>query len=165
MTDESAEILFQLFLREAIVGSSGMGRKIHSLTMSIQHFLVSGTPSVPLCSVCTVTPAPTSWYLVHRQFLPAAFVSLPLRPPPGISYTVSSFLQHLYRYPFAHLLVSRTPSVPSCSVCIVTPSPTSWYLVHRQFLPAPTRRSSSLTTTNLRGPTLLCSDDGSPLRS
>ena len=38
MRDDSAEILFQSFLQEALVGSSGMGRDIHSLILFIQHF-------------------------------------------------------------------------------------------------------------------------------
>ena len=38
MRDDSAEILFQSSLQEAIFSSSGMGRDVHSL-MSIQHFL------------------------------------------------------------------------------------------------------------------------------
>ena len=37
--DDSAEILFQSFLQEAVVNSSGMARDVHSLMMSIQHFL------------------------------------------------------------------------------------------------------------------------------
>ena len=36
--DDSAEIDFQSFLREALVSRSGMGRDVHSLTLSIQHF-------------------------------------------------------------------------------------------------------------------------------
>ena len=39
MSDDSAEIILQSFLQEAIVNSSGMGREVHSLTLSIQHFL------------------------------------------------------------------------------------------------------------------------------
>ena len=39
MTDDSAEILLQSFLQEATVSSSGMGQDVHSLTLSIQHFL------------------------------------------------------------------------------------------------------------------------------
>ena len=37
--DDSAEILFQRFLQEANVSSSGMGRDVHSLMLSIQHLL------------------------------------------------------------------------------------------------------------------------------
>ena len=37
--DDSAETLLQSFRQEAIVSSSGMGRDVHSLTLSIQHFL------------------------------------------------------------------------------------------------------------------------------
>ena len=39
MKDDSAEILFQSFLQEVLVSSSGMGRDVHSLLLSIQHFL------------------------------------------------------------------------------------------------------------------------------
>ena len=38
MTDDSAEILFQSFLQEALVSSSSMSRDVHSLMLSIQHF-------------------------------------------------------------------------------------------------------------------------------
>ena len=39
--DDSAEILLQFFflLQEALVNSSGTGRDVHSLMLSIQHFL------------------------------------------------------------------------------------------------------------------------------
>ena len=37
--DDVTEILFQSFLQEALVRSFGMGRDVHSLTLSIQHFL------------------------------------------------------------------------------------------------------------------------------
>ena len=39
MMDDSAEILFQSFLQEALVSSSGMGKDVHFLMLSIQHFL------------------------------------------------------------------------------------------------------------------------------
>ena len=39
MRDDSAEILFQSFLHEALVNRSGMGRDIHCLMLSSQHFL------------------------------------------------------------------------------------------------------------------------------
>ena len=39
MRDDSAEILFQSFLWEALVSSSGMGRDVHTLMLSIQHLL------------------------------------------------------------------------------------------------------------------------------
>ena len=38
-SNEPGKILFRCFLRKATVGSSGMGRNVHSLTLSIQHFL------------------------------------------------------------------------------------------------------------------------------
>ena len=39
MRDDSAEILFQSFLQEALVSSSGMGKYVRSLMWPIQHFL------------------------------------------------------------------------------------------------------------------------------
>ena len=36
MSDDSVEITFRCFLQEAFVRSSGMGRDVHSLTLSIQ---------------------------------------------------------------------------------------------------------------------------------
>ena len=38
MMDDSAEILFQSFLLEVLVSGSGMGRDVHSLMSSIQHW-------------------------------------------------------------------------------------------------------------------------------
>ena len=37
--DDSAEILFQSFLQEAVVNSYGMGWDVHFLTLSIQRFM------------------------------------------------------------------------------------------------------------------------------
>ena len=37
--DDSPEILFQSFMQEALVRNSGVGRNVHSLMLSIQHFL------------------------------------------------------------------------------------------------------------------------------
>ena len=37
--DNLTEILSQAFLHEALVSNSGMGRDVHSLMLSIQHFL------------------------------------------------------------------------------------------------------------------------------
>ena len=39
MIDDSAEALFQSFQKGAVVSSFGMGRDVHSLMLSIQHFL------------------------------------------------------------------------------------------------------------------------------
>ena len=39
MRDDSAEIVFQPFLHGALLSSSGTGRDVHSLLLSIQHFL------------------------------------------------------------------------------------------------------------------------------
>ena len=37
--DDPAEVFFQSFLLEALVNSSGMSRNVHSLKLSIQHFV------------------------------------------------------------------------------------------------------------------------------
>ena len=42
MKDDSTEILFQSFLREAIMSSSSIGRAAHSLMLSIQNFPLLG---------------------------------------------------------------------------------------------------------------------------
>ena len=39
MRGNSAEILFRFFLQEVIVSSSGIGKDVHSLVLSIQYFL------------------------------------------------------------------------------------------------------------------------------
>ena len=39
MRTDSTEILFQSFLHEALVSSSGKGREVHSLMLSTLHFL------------------------------------------------------------------------------------------------------------------------------
>ena len=39
MWDDSAEILFQSFLQEALVSSSSMGKYVHSLMLTTHHFL------------------------------------------------------------------------------------------------------------------------------
>ena len=56
MKDDSVEILFQSFLQEGLLSSSGMGRdvhsgmgwNVHSLMLSIQHFLWMDTPKSTL---------------------------------------------------------------------------------------------------------------------
>ena len=52
MKDDSAEILFQSFLQEALVSSSGIGRDVHSLMWSIQHIFCRPT----------VQGAPEGWF-------------------------------------------------------------------------------------------------------
>ena len=71
MRDDSAEIFFQSFMQEALVSSSGMGRDVHSLMMSIQHFLLPSTASPILLGalkdglgeavVACDTPAPSKF--------------------------------------------------------------------------------------------------------
>ena len=50
MRDDSVEILFQSLLHEALVSSSGMGRDVQPLMLSIQHFLCR-PPQFPLSKV------------------------------------------------------------------------------------------------------------------
>ena len=71
MRDDSAEIFFQSFMQEALVSSSGMGRDVHSLMMSIHHFLLPSTASPILLGalkdglgeavVACDTPAPSKF--------------------------------------------------------------------------------------------------------
>ena len=91
MTEISAEILFQSFLQEAIVSSSGMGRNVHSLMMSIQHFLCRPRrrPRVSIYPAChlerlTAVPLDGAVYVcVSRSLsLCAHFFSLLLSPVP-----------------------------------------------------------------------------------
>ena len=60
MTDDSAEILLQSFLQEATVSSSGMGQDVHSLTLSIQHFL---------CQPQHRPPSKVPWEMVLERLL------------------------------------------------------------------------------------------------
>ena len=48
MTDYTAEIFFHSFLQKALVSSSGMGRDVHTLMLSIQQF--------PLPTTVTMMP-------------------------------------------------------------------------------------------------------------
>ena len=54
MRDDSAEILVQSFLREAIVSSSGMDREVHSLTSSHPAFALSTAASSTLLGAMKV---------------------------------------------------------------------------------------------------------------
>ena len=60
MRDDSAEILFQSFLQEALVSRSGMGRDIHSLTLPTQHFL---------CRPQHRSPTKVPWRMVLERLL------------------------------------------------------------------------------------------------
>ena len=48
MSDDSAVILFQSFLQEALVTSSGMDMDVHSWMLSTQHFLCRPRRRPPL---------------------------------------------------------------------------------------------------------------------
>ena len=49
MRDDSAEILFQSFLQETLMSSSGMGRDVHSLMLSIRHLSMAILLSARFC--------------------------------------------------------------------------------------------------------------------
>ena len=52
MKEDSVEILFQSFLQEALVSSSGMGRNVHSLMLSwIQFLLTMASPMLQVGDV------------------------------------------------------------------------------------------------------------------
>ena len=58
ITDDSAEILFQSFLQETIVSSSGMSREVHSFMSSIQRFL---------CWLQCCQPSKVSWRMLLER--------------------------------------------------------------------------------------------------
>ena len=58
ITDDSGEILIQSFLQEAIVSSSSIGRDVHSLTLSIKHFL---------CQPQCCPPSKVPWRMVLKR--------------------------------------------------------------------------------------------------
>ena len=70
--DNSAEIVFQSFLQKALVSSSGMSKDVHSLMLSIQHFLCW-----PLCHPSSRVPSRMvlerlSWHVTcpnHASFI------------------------------------------------------------------------------------------------
>ena len=54
MRDDSAEILFQFFLQEALASSSGMGRDVHSLMLFIQLLLYERPiTEITIVTLCT----------------------------------------------------------------------------------------------------------------
>ena len=63
--DDSAEILFQSSLREAIVSSSGMDRDVLSLTLSIQHFLCRPRRRPPSKVPWRMTMERLSWRVTY----------------------------------------------------------------------------------------------------
>ena len=48
MPDDSAEIVFQSVLQDAVVSCCAMSEDVHSLTLSIQHFLCRPRRRPPL---------------------------------------------------------------------------------------------------------------------
>ena len=69
--DDSVVVLFQSFLREAIISSSGMGRDVHSLALSIQHFL---------CRPRRRPPSKVPWRLVLERLSWRVTCSLSFSP-------------------------------------------------------------------------------------
>ena len=58
ISDDSVEITLQSVLQEALVSSSGMGRDVHSLMLSIQHFF---------CRPRRRPPSDVSWRMVLER--------------------------------------------------------------------------------------------------
>ena len=130
MRVNSAEILFQSFLQETLVSSSGVGRDVPSLMLSIWHFLCKSlfTP----CSLCvhfmfTVCSLPVHFVFiscslcVHSLFtkcsLHAHYVLTPYSLCVHSMFTMCSLHAH---YVFTHLsLLSST--MPRVEVFIGEP--------------------------------------------
>ena len=71
--DDSAKILFQFFLQEVIVSSSGMGSAVHSLMLSIKHFL---------CRPRRRPPSKVPWRMVLEKAAVAHDMSETCKFPP-----------------------------------------------------------------------------------
>ena len=63
--DDSAEILFKSFLREATVSSSDMDRDVRCLMLSIQHFL--GWTSLPMPELLTRASCRKDWKRISAE--------------------------------------------------------------------------------------------------
>ena len=61
MGHDSAEILFRSFLQEAIVSDSGMGKDVHSLMLSFQHFFCRSRRHPPSKVPRTMVLKTLSW--------------------------------------------------------------------------------------------------------
>ena len=83
--DASAEILFRSFLHKAVVSSSGMGRDVHSLLLSIHHFLCRPRRRLPSNvprrmdlerqSWRATCPSHANMYIFIKFIMPSQFVS------------------------------------------------------------------------------------------
>ena len=115
MRANSEKILFQSFLKEAIVSSSGMGREVHSLTLSTKHFLCQSwycpSSKVPwrmfgeAVVVCDIDSCQKRFLWTHKE--------VDLAPHPVIAlcskYEIHrSFLRHLVSKPW--ILFSESSS-------------------------------------------------------
>ena len=72
MKDDSAEIFFQYFLHEALGNSPGTGRDVHSLMLSIQHFL---------CHPRHCPPSMVPWRMVSGEAVVACDMPEPCKFP------------------------------------------------------------------------------------
>ena len=67
MREDSAENLFQSFLQVALVCSSGMGRDVHSLMLSIQHFLFRPQRRQPSTVSWRMVSEKLSWRVTYQN--------------------------------------------------------------------------------------------------
>ena len=81
--DNSAEILFQSFLLEALVSRYGMSRYVHSLMLSIQHFLRQPWHHPPSKMPWRMVLERLSWH-VNAQTMP---VSVSWQSPASFLWT------------------------------------------------------------------------------
>ena len=77
MRNDSAEILSQSSLQKAIEDSSNMGKDVHSLTLTIQHFLCR--PRRPLPSEDALVDGFTKAVMARDMPEPCEFQSLASR--------------------------------------------------------------------------------------
>ena len=100
MRDDSAQILFQSFLQEALVSSSGIGRDVHFLMLSIQLFL---------CRPRRRPPSKVSWRMVLER------LSGRVTCPNHASFLLLTGARTGSCGPTRELILFRTQSLVLCS--------------------------------------------------
>ena len=99
MREISAQILFQFFLQEALVSSSGMSRDVHSLMLSILHFL---------CRLQHRSPSKMPWRMVLER------LSWRVTCPNHASFPLLDSFQKCFLWTHKEVELLRTQSLVLC---------------------------------------------------
>ena len=125
MRDDSAEIPFQSFLQEALVSRSGISRDVHSLMLSIEHFLCRLRCRPPFKVPWVMVLERLSWYMTFPKHASFRLLTVARRGSCGLtrklillrtqSFSQSSNSERYVRLPllFSQLLLSLLLPVPS----------------------------------------------------